>query len=78
MQVIACRQDGLVYLINLLDGKVICEVSLPENYQLATPWKPVTAVGGLGQMIYIKGRPPLHQSLRRTLPLIELFLSCDN
>ncbi|KAL3866222.1 hypothetical protein ACJMK2_043544 [Sinanodonta woodiana] len=46
---------GTVQIRDILKGIILFEIKFPETHELTTPWEPVYAVGGLGQMLYVKG-----------------------
>ena len=45
-----------MYLQDLHRGTQLCEIVLPAEYDLATPWQPLIAVGNKGRMLYIQGQ----------------------
>ncbi|XP_071965373.1 WD repeat-containing protein 93-like [Antedon mediterranea] len=49
----ACK-TGTVMLYDAVKGDVICEILLPESYQLSIPWSPVITLGAEGQMLFMK------------------------
>ena len=38
-----------------LQGTVLCQVQMPDMFEMASPWDPVLAVGAQGQLLYVKG-----------------------
>ncbi|KAK3602510.1 hypothetical protein CHS0354_029323 [Potamilus streckersoni] len=46
---------GIVQIRDILKGIILFEIKVPETHELTTPWEPVYAIGGLGQMLYVKG-----------------------
>ena len=61
LQMVTCRSNGRIYIHNIVTTDVLCEVVLPVPYEILDPWQPVTAVGGQGQMLYIRGRNDIFQ-----------------
>lgn len=52
---IAVLKCGGIQLRDTLQGTIICEVLVPDNYELTTPWEPIITIGGLGQILYVRG-----------------------
>ncbi|KAK3097698.1 hypothetical protein FSP39_012246 [Pinctada imbricata] len=50
-------RSGCVQIRDIIAGKILCETVLPRMFELSTPWEPVAAVGGMGQMLYVRGIP---------------------
>ena len=55
IQIVTVRQSGELYLHNIMDGKVLCEVKLPDTHVIQLPWEPTLAALSSGQMLYVKG-----------------------
>ncbi|XP_078314184.1 WD repeat-containing protein 93-like isoform X3 [Crassostrea virginica] len=52
---ITVLKSGKVQIRDTLQGTVLCEPVLPSSHELMTPWDPVVAVGGMGQLLFLKG-----------------------
>merc|ERR550532_848540 len=53
--ILTCRQNGTMFIHDLLRCVQLCEVTLPKTHKISTPWSPVVSVGASGQMLYLKG-----------------------
>ena len=54
-KLITVLKSGKVQIRDTLQGTVLCEPVLPSSHELMTPWDPVVAVGGMGQLLFLKG-----------------------
>ena len=72
-QALTCRNNGALYIHDILDGRVLCQVKVPEPYELLNPWEPTVTIGAMGQMLYIKGATVQGWGLLRQVPPIRYF-----
>lgn len=54
-KLITVLKSGKVQIRDTLQGTVLCEPVFPSSHELMTPWDPVVAVGGMGQLLFLKG-----------------------
>ncbi|KAL5004784.1 hypothetical protein ScPMuIL_018240 [Solemya velum] len=53
--ILCVLRNGTVQLRNIQESSLLCEVVLPVQYELRTPWHPVTTLAGHDQMLFIRG-----------------------
>jgi len=56
LQMLTVTRCGAVQIRDTLGGKILCQLQLAQDYELASPWEPVLAMGGNGQNMYVKGK----------------------
>ncbi|KAK7115868.1 WD repeat-containing protein 93-like isoform X2 [Littorina saxatilis] len=49
------QKDGNLYLKDIQTGVEVCQLALPNTHQIMSPWEPVVAFGGRGQLLFVKG-----------------------
>ena len=49
------RENGQVFLQDVMTGNNLCEVTLPSGFCVRTPWDPALTAAANGDMLYIKG-----------------------
>ena len=55
-QLLVVEKSGHLLLKDVTTGFKLCQLCLPITYKLASPWQPVFAFGGGGQLVYVKGK----------------------
>ena len=45
-----------MYLHDILTTNVLCEVILPDEYEILNPWQPIVTFAGKGELLYIRGK----------------------
>ncbi|XP_064649847.1 WD repeat-containing protein 93-like isoform X2 [Lineus longissimus] len=53
--ILTVYEDGTIFLQDVLKKMRLCEVVLPDDYELTAPWEPITALGASGKMLFLKG-----------------------
>ncbi len=61
---LTCRQNGKMYLHDILTTNVLCEVILPDEYEMLNPWQPIITFGGEGELLYIRGTYYMHMAFK--------------
>lgn len=56
LQALMVQKNGTLYLKDIQRGTKVCQLTLPETHQLASPWDPIVAFGGQGQLLFVKGQ----------------------
>lgn len=54
-QCLMVQKDGNLYLKDIPTGVKVCQLALPNTHQIMSPWEPVVAFGGRGQLLFVKG-----------------------
>ena len=54
-QMLTVTQAGDVQIRDTVGGKILCQIKLPDNCEILTPWEPILALGSEGQILYVKG-----------------------
>ncbi|KAL8615967.1 hypothetical protein ACOMHN_034643 [Nucella lapillus] len=49
------EKGGGLYLKDLQSGVRVCQLAFQKPVQLLTPWEPILAFGGRGQLLFVKG-----------------------
>ncbi|CAH1797468.1 unnamed protein product [Owenia fusiformis] len=52
--VLNVKQNGRLFLQDILTNAVLCEMTLPQTYECSDPWQPVVATPCMGQLLYVK------------------------
>lgn len=53
--VLSCLQNGCIYVHDILDGRILCEMTLPAPFSVHAPYTPILTVAANGQTLYVKG-----------------------
>jgi hypothetical protein len=48
-------ENGNVQIRDIMQGKILCEMKVPETHEIMSPWDPVVAIGNKGQILYLRG-----------------------
>ena len=48
-------ESGNVQIRDIMQGKILCEMKVPETHEIMSPWDPVVAIGNKGQILYLRG-----------------------
>lgn len=60
--ILTVLHSGSVQLRDVLQGKILCEMKVPDTHELMSPWDPVVAVSNTGNMLYLRAiekEPPV-------------------
>ncbi|KAK3791393.1 hypothetical protein RRG08_012575 [Elysia crispata] len=49
------QKDGNMYIKDIGTGAALCQIGLPATHTVQNPWDPIFAIGGGGQILYLKG-----------------------
>ncbi|CAG2200042.1 unnamed protein product [Mytilus edulis] len=52
--ILTVLQNGNVQIRDVLQGKVLCEMKVPDTHEIMSPWDPVVAIGNTGQTLYLR------------------------
>lgn len=47
-------ESGNVQIRDIMQGKILCEMKVPETHEIMSPWDPVVAIGNKGQILYLR------------------------
>lgn len=49
------QKDGKMYIKDIGTGAALCQIGLPATHTVQNSWDPIFALGGDGQILYLKG-----------------------
>lgn len=52
--ILTVLQNGTVQIRDTMQGKVLCEMKIPESHELMSPWDPVVTIGNNGHTLYLR------------------------
>ena len=55
-QMVYTQKDGNMYIKDIGTGASLCQIGLPATHTVQNPWDPIFAIGGNGQILYLKGK----------------------